>query len=139
MTLARGRKGSRLVLAPFACRHYHPVMTDAADALMPASPDDLASALAFALRFEGRKRVHNAGKIMAEIVARRLVEHLERAGFVAMKGQAIGGGAPLGEGLRGDGDARAERRDFPPFAYRLLTELDKDTIVTYAKQTKPLK
>ena len=42
MTLAGGRKGSRLVLAPFACRRYHPVMTDAADALMPASPDDLA-------------------------------------------------------------------------------------------------
>ena len=33
----------------------------------------------------GRKRVHNADEIMAEIVAKRLVEHLERAGFVVMK------------------------------------------------------
>jgi hypothetical protein len=46
---------------------------------------DLADALAFALRFEGRKRVHNAGEIMARIVAKRLVDHLERAGFVVMQ------------------------------------------------------
>ena len=26
-------------------------------------------------------RVHNADEIMAEIVAKRLIEHLERAGF----------------------------------------------------------
>jgi len=39
-------------------------------------PSDLAAALGFALRFEGRKRVHNAD--MSEIVARRLVEHLAR-------------------------------------------------------------
>ncbi len=51
----------------------------------PADPSDLASALAFALRFQGRKRVHNADEIMVEIVARRLVAHLERAGFVVMK------------------------------------------------------
>jgi hypothetical protein len=51
----------------------------------PADPSDLASALAFALRFQGRKRVHNDDEIMAEIVARRLVTHLERAGFIVMK------------------------------------------------------
>jgi len=28
--------------------------------------------------FQGRKRVHNADEIMAEIVAKRLVEHLAR-------------------------------------------------------------
>ena len=78
-----------------------PVMTDAADALTPASPDDLASALAFALRFEGRKRTHNADEIMAEIVARRLVEHLDRASFVVMKRPPIGGGAALGRGFGG--------------------------------------
>ena len=55
------------------------------DKLTPADPSDLASALAFALRFHGRKRVHNADDLMAEIVARRLIEHLERAGFVVMK------------------------------------------------------
>jgi hypothetical protein len=45
--------------------------------LTPAGPDDLAAALAFALRFQGRKRVHNADELMAEIVAKRLIEHLE--------------------------------------------------------------
>ena len=43
-----------------------------ADKLTPADPSDLADALAFALRFAGRKRVHNADEIMAEIVAKRL-------------------------------------------------------------------
>ena len=33
----------------------------------------------------GRARVHNTDAIMAEIVAKRLVEHLVRAGFVVMK------------------------------------------------------
>jgi hypothetical protein len=37
----------------------------------------LAGSLAFALRYQGRKRVHDADEIMAEIVAKRLVEHLE--------------------------------------------------------------
>jgi len=50
-----------------------------AESLTPASPDDIAAALAFALRFHGRKRTHNADEIIAEIVARRLVEQLDRA------------------------------------------------------------
>ena len=70
------------------------------DKLAPADPDDLAAALAFALRFAGRKRVHNADEIMAEIVAKRLVEHLGRAGFVVMKRPPIGGGAALGARFR---------------------------------------
>ncbi len=72
-----------------------------ADKLAPADPSDLAAALAFALRFQGRKRVHNADEIMAEIVAKRLVEHLERAGFVVMKRVPIVGGAALGRGFEG--------------------------------------
>lgn len=56
-----------------------------ADRLTPASSDDLADALAFALRYSGRKRTHDAGEMMAAIVAKRLVEHLERSGFVVMK------------------------------------------------------
>jgi hypothetical protein len=66
------------------------------DKLVPADPGDLAAALAlaFALRYAGRKRTHNADEIMAEIVAKRLVEHLQRAGFVVMKRPPeIGGGA----------------------------------------------
>ena len=74
-------------------------MSDA-EKLTPADPSDLASALAFALRFSGRKRVHNADEIMAEIVAKRLVEHLERAGFVVMKLPPEIGAAALGRGFR---------------------------------------
>ena len=62
---------------------------------------DLADALAFALRFQGRKRVHNADEIMAEIVAKRIVEHLERAGFVVMKRPTDVGAAALGRGFEG--------------------------------------
>jgi hypothetical protein len=40
------------------------------DALSPAAVEDIADALAFALRFHGRKRVHNADEIMSEIVAK---------------------------------------------------------------------
>jgi hypothetical protein len=70
-----------------------------ADKLTPADPADLASAIAYALRFQGRKRVHSADEIMAEIVAKRLVEHLERAGFVVMKRPAEIGAAALGRGF----------------------------------------
>jgi hypothetical protein len=72
-----------------------------AEKLTPATPEDLAAALAFALRFQGRKRIHNADEIMAEIVAKRLVEHLERAGFVVMKRPPETGAAALGCGFEG--------------------------------------
>ena len=63
-------------------------MPDDTPTLLPADPADLTSALAFALRYQGRKRTHNADEIMAEIVAKRLVEHLDRAGFAIMKRRA---------------------------------------------------
>jgi hypothetical protein len=44
---------------------------------------DLAEAIAFALRYRGKKRVHQADEYMAQIAAERIVEHLERARFVA--------------------------------------------------------
>jgi hypothetical protein len=69
-------------------------MSDDPDRLTPAAPDDLADALAFALRFDGRKRKHDAAEMMAQIVAKRLVEHLEWAGFVVMKRPPIGGSGP---------------------------------------------
>jgi hypothetical protein len=65
--------------------------------LTPAAPEDVADALAFALRYSGRKRTHDAGEMMAAIVAKRLVEHLERSGFVVMKKPPIGGAA-IGRG-----------------------------------------
>ena len=70
-----------------------------ADKLIPADPRDLAEALAFALRYRGRKRVHDADEAMAEIVARRLVEHLAQAGFVVMKRPPEIGAATLGRGF----------------------------------------
>ncbi len=58
-------------------------------------------AIAFALRFGGRKRVHQADEYMTAIVAERVVRHLERLGFVVMKKPPIGGGAALGRGFEG--------------------------------------
>ena len=72
-----------LVLSPPSAVAWR--MTDAPDRLTPAAPDELADALAFALRFGGRKRVHKGDEIMAAIVAKRLVEHLERTGFVFIR------------------------------------------------------
>jgi len=72
-------------------------MSDA-DKLTPADPRDLAEALAYALRFHGRKRVHHADEYMAAITAERLVEHLDCAGFVVMKRPPNGGAAALGRG-----------------------------------------
>ncbi len=72
------------VLDTFPLRRYHPAMSDAPH-LRPATPDEIAETLSFALCYEGRKRVRQADDIMARITAERLVQHLERSGFVLMK------------------------------------------------------
>jgi hypothetical protein len=71
------------------------------DKLVPADPNDVAVALAFALRYAGRKRVRTADAILAEIVAKRQVEHLQRSGFVVMKKLPIGGRGALARGFEG--------------------------------------
>jgi hypothetical protein len=81
------RRASSLYL--FATPAYPARMPD--DKLTPATAEDVADALAFALRFQGRKRVHDADELMSSMVAKRLVEHLERCGFVLMKKPPIGG------------------------------------------------
>ena len=48
----------------------------------------------FALRYSGRKRVHDSSEMMAAIVAKRLAQHLERSGFVVMKRPPLSGSAP---------------------------------------------
>ena len=53
--------------------------------LRPASSQEIEESLCFALRFAGRKRVHHADEVMARITAERLVQHLERSGYVLMK------------------------------------------------------
>ena len=70
-------------------------MPDVKEKLTPADPDDLARWLAFALKFEERKRWHDADALMADIVAKRLIRYLERARYVVMKRPPIGGSAPL--------------------------------------------
>ena len=85
----------------FSLRRYHFSMSDDPNPLCRAAAEDVADALAFALRFQGRKRVHNADELMSAIVAKRLVEHLERSGFVVMKRPPIAGGAALGRGFEG--------------------------------------
>ena len=55
--------------------------------LRPADPADVADALAYALRYDGRRRVHHADDAMARITAERLIRHLERAGFVLMRSE----------------------------------------------------
>jgi hypothetical protein len=52
--------------------------------LRQASRDELRSSLSFALRYNGRRRIHSADELMADITAERLVEHLERSGYVMM-------------------------------------------------------
>jgi hypothetical protein len=70
------------------------------DELTAVDPlQDLADAIGFSLRFEGRKRVHQADEYMAAIAAQRVVRCLERSGFVVMKRPPIGGGAALGRGF----------------------------------------
>jgi len=66
------------------------------DALAPAAPQEIAETIAFALRYSGRKRVNDASEMMAFLVARRLVEHLARSGFVVMKRPPTSGAAALG-------------------------------------------
>ena len=53
--------------------------------LRPATPREIEDTLSFALRFSGRRRVHHADDAMARITAERLVQHLERSGYVLMK------------------------------------------------------
>ncbi len=43
-------------------------MTDAPDGFAPATSENLAYALAFALHFDSRNRKHDAGELMARIV-----------------------------------------------------------------------
>jgi hypothetical protein len=53
--------------------------------LRPATADEIAETLSFALRYNGRRRVHDAVDAMARITADRLVRHLQQSGFVLMK------------------------------------------------------
>ena len=53
--------------------------------LSPATPEEIRESLSFALRYEGRRRVHHADEVMARVTAERLLAHLARSGYVVMK------------------------------------------------------
>ena len=74
--------------------------------LRPASQEEIEQSLSFALRYAGRKRVHHADEAMARITAERLVQHLERSGYVLMKHAEAVAPSPGAHGHpRSDGDA----------------------------------
>jgi hypothetical protein len=53
--------------------------------LRPATPEEIAEALCFALRFDGKKPFPQSSSLMAQITAQHLVQHLQRCGFELMK------------------------------------------------------
>ena len=58
------------------------------DPLVPASDEEIAAALAHALRFDARgKARRGGGDLAASLAAERLTEHLRQAGFVLMRGR----------------------------------------------------
>lgn len=54
-------------------------------ALCPATPDEVAFAISYALRHKGKKMFRYSGEIMAKITTEHLVESLRQGGFVIMK------------------------------------------------------
>jgi hypothetical protein len=79
----------------FAFRSKVGPLTDDAEKLTPAAPEDIADSISFALLFSGPKRVHDSDRMTASIAAQRIVRHLERCGYVVLKKPPIGGSAPL--------------------------------------------
>jgi hypothetical protein len=72
-----------------------------ADKLMPADPRDLAISIALALTSGSRLAKVQSAEVLATVVAERVVEQLERSGFVVMKRPPEVGGAALGRGFEG--------------------------------------
>ena len=63
--------------------------------LSPATREEVISSLSFALRFDGRKRVHQSDDFMARIAAEHLADYLVRSGFVISKRPSSGDFAHL--------------------------------------------
>jgi len=73
-----------------------PPIPAATASLAPANPSEVAESLAYALRFDERGRPRSGGwEFAAAIAAERLVQHLDRAGFVVLKRRT---GAPHSAG-----------------------------------------
>jgi hypothetical protein len=76
-------------------------MPDADDKLTPADPRDLVISIALALTSDSRLAKAQAAEAMANVVAERIVERLERDGFVISRRPPAGGHAALGCGFEG--------------------------------------
>jgi hypothetical protein len=73
------------------------------DKLTPADPREVVIALSLGLTAKPPLARYQAAETMAKIVAERLVEHLERSGFVVMRKPVPGGGAGANPGARSPG------------------------------------
>ena len=100
-------------------------MTEPDPKLPLDDPNDLSDTISFALRFEGKKRYHDFDRFAADIVADRLVRHLDRAGYVVMKKPPLTGhgqnwkkdemgASPAREGTGRVTSPWAQRRQMPP-------------------------
>jgi hypothetical protein len=84
-------------------------VTEPPDKLTPATTEDLEQSLAFALRYSGRKRIHDADVFMSELVAKRLARLQEAADnrtFVAFEAAV----RALADGRQVDTTVRGGRR-----------------------------
>ena len=64
-----------IVLVLFRFRGSDWRMSEPDETARPADREDFKDALAYALRFAGRKRAHTADDVMARITAERIAEH----------------------------------------------------------------
>jgi hypothetical protein len=76
-------------------------MPEAPEKLIPARRDDLIATLAFALTRDSRVARMQSSELLASIVAERIVDRLEAAGYVVMQGPPATGGAAIGRGYEG--------------------------------------
>jgi hypothetical protein len=71
------------------------------DKLNPADPRDLVISIALALTSDTRLARAEAAEAMANVVAERIVERLERDRFVVLRRPPTGGHSALGRGFEG--------------------------------------
>ena len=77
--------------------------------LRVATAEEIEDAVAFGLRFHGRKRVHQGDEFMAQIAAERLVKHLEQSGLCAVWSRDCRRFLGLGTGVIGSERRRVSR------------------------------
>jgi hypothetical protein len=75
--MTHAKSGCRRAISAWTARAITRSMMSDEPGLRPATPDEIATALSFALRYRGRKRVFDADDAMARITANRLVQHRE--------------------------------------------------------------